>query len=279
MFGGTNNYSLSDIAAVSRGNDDGFGGGNGWWIIILVLLLCGAWGNGYGWGGNGGGNSGPYGSGIGFSLGVPATQADVFNQTLISKLDGQTYGLADSTYALNNAITNGFAAAQLERANNALTAAQNTFTIQNAIQADTIANAQNTNAIQSQLANCCCDNRAAVKDLQYAMATQANATDNLVSTNFGNLRYDIAAQDCQTRQTVKDSTQAIIARIDALEVNRKDEKIAEQAQQISALQLAASQAAQNNYLISQLKPCPVPSFPASNLYGYYNNCGCNCANA
>lgn len=36
--------SLSDIAAVTRGNDDGDGwGGNGaWWIIVLFLFMFGA---------------------------------------------------------------------------------------------------------------------------------------------------------------------------------------------------------------------------------------------
>lgn len=70
-----------------------------------------------------------------------------------------------------------------------------------------------------------------------------------------------------------------MARIDALERSRKDEKIAEQAQQINALQLAASQANQNQYLINQLRPCPVPAYitcnPFAASYGCGNNCGCN----
>lgn len=55
---GTNGYSLSDIAAVSRSND-GFGGENGaWWIIILFLFaFCGWGGYGYGAGGFGGGQN------------------------------------------------------------------------------------------------------------------------------------------------------------------------------------------------------------------------------
>ena len=97
MFNTHEGYSLSDVAAVTRNNDGMFGGENGWWIILLFLFI---WGRG-GWGGFGEGN------------GIPcATQADVRaavdQQTLISKLDQQTYGLADSTYALNNSIMNGF---------------------------------------------------------------------------------------------------------------------------------------------------------------------------
>lgn len=91
-------YNLSDIAAVTRngGNGDGMFGENGWWIILLFLFA------GWGRGGNG-----SFGGG-----GDCATQADVRaavdQQTLISKLDQQTYGLADSTYALNNTVTSGF---------------------------------------------------------------------------------------------------------------------------------------------------------------------------
>ena len=99
MFNGKG-YNLSDIAAVTGGrNNDGMFGDNGWWIILLFLFA--GWGRG-GFGGFGGG---------GYEV-MPATQADVRaavdQQTLISKLDQQTYGLADSTYALSNTITNGF---------------------------------------------------------------------------------------------------------------------------------------------------------------------------
>ena len=98
MFSG-NGYNLSDIAAVTKDGycNDGMWGNNGWWIILLFLFA--------GWGGGFGG----YGRNIGEA---PATQEDVRaavdQQTLISKLDQQTYGLADSTYALNNSIMNGF---------------------------------------------------------------------------------------------------------------------------------------------------------------------------
>lgn len=91
----TSEMTPADFAAVA-GNNDGFGGNNGiWWLALLFLFSWGGFG-GYGsFGNRGGGNY--------------ATQSDVRaavdQQTLISKLDQQTYGLADSTYALNNAIT------------------------------------------------------------------------------------------------------------------------------------------------------------------------------
>ena len=96
------NYSLSDIAAVTDGNRNGgmFGGNGDWGAWIILFLLFGMFNRG-GFGGFGG-----FGGG---DCGAPcATQSDVRaavdQQTLISKLDQQTYGLADSTYALNSAI-------------------------------------------------------------------------------------------------------------------------------------------------------------------------------
>jgi len=48
MFNTSEGYSLSDIAAVTGGADNGgFGFGNGgWWIILLFLFAWGGWGNG-----------------------------------------------------------------------------------------------------------------------------------------------------------------------------------------------------------------------------------------
>jgi len=91
--------SAADVAAVTRNNDNGGMFGNDWaWIVILLL---------FGWGGRG------FGNGFGGSCGSPcATQADVRaavdQQTLISKIDQQTYGLADSFTALNNTLNNNF---------------------------------------------------------------------------------------------------------------------------------------------------------------------------
>lgn len=98
------NYSLSDIAAVTGNNRNGgmFGGDGDWGAWIILFLLFGMF-NGRGFGGFGG-----FGGG-GNGCGAPcATQADVRaavdQQTLISKLDQQTYGIADATYALSGAI-------------------------------------------------------------------------------------------------------------------------------------------------------------------------------
>ena len=63
-------------------------------------------------------------------------------------------------------------------------------------------------------------------------------------------------------------------------IEDKNAQIQAQQQQITALQLAASQAAQNNYLVEQLRPCPIPAYTVPNPFccntGYngYGYTGC-----
>lgn len=73
------------------------------------------------------------------------------------------------------------------------------------------------------------------------------------------------------------NTRAILDKLCQMEVNAKDEKIAELTARLNRADLAASQAAQNTYLLSELKPCPQPAYVVPNPYcncGYNNGCGC-----
>lgn len=111
-----------------------------------------------------------------------------------------------------------------------------------------------------------------------------------IGAAIAQVRYDMAQQACDTRNTVQNSTRDLIdnqnqnarAILDALTAQRieaKDAKIAEQNQQIFAAQLAASQAAQNQYLVQTLRPCPSPAYITCNPWSSqaaYGSCG-NCA--
>ena len=237
MFNGKGGYNLSDIAAVTRnGNGDGMFGDNGWWIILLFLFA--GWGNGFG---------GGYGR-EGFGVVPPATQADVRaavdQQTLISKLDQQTYGLADSTHALNSAITNGF-----HGVDNAV------CTLGYNIQAG-------MNGISHQISDCCCETGRAIErgfaDTNYNMATQACDTRTLIATS--------------TRDIIDSNNAGVRSILDFL----TQDKIATLQAENQSLKLAASQAAQNAYLVNELRPCPVPAYNVPNPYccnTYFNTCG------
>ena len=112
---------------------------------------------------------------------------------------------------------------------------------------------------QMQNQECCCENRAAIAQVRYDMATQACDTRNTVQT---------AARDI-----VENANANSRAILDFLTQSKlQDLQSANQE-----LRLAASQAAQNNYLISQLRPTPIPSYPSCNPWasGSYTGC-CGC---
>lgn len=204
----------------------GFGGENGWWVILFIILL-------FGWGRNGYGNNN---GGVVDGYVLTSDFASVER-----KLDAVNNGICDSTFALNNAINGGFATADLSRAN------------------QQAALMQQLNAMQMQSQECCCENRAAIAQVRYDMATQACDTRNTVQT---------AARDI-----VENANANSRAILDFLTQSKlQDLQSANQE-----LRLQASQAAQNNYLISQLRPTPIPSYPSCNPWasGSYTGC-CGC---
>lgn len=215
--------------ANGSGNGFGFGGDGAWFLIILFLFaFCG-------WGGNGWGNSGNSGGVVdGYVL-----ASDFSN--IERKMDLINGGLCDGFYAVNNTLLTGFGNAELSRAN------------------QQAALMQQLSAMQMQAANCCCENRAAVAQVRYDMATQA----------------------CDTRNTVQNATRDIVenqnANSRAILDFLTNSKMRDLESANQELRLAASQAAQNNYLISQLRPTPIPAYASCNPWaGSYTGCsGCS----
>lgn len=278
---GNGGYSLSDIAAITGNRNDGFGNGDGWWIILILLFAM----NGWGWDGNnsrcggGGYTQSPLGGPAIFSPWV--TQADVRSavdqQTLTSKLDQQTYGLADSTYALNTAIMNGF------------------HGVDNAICTLGYQTQEGFTSLGNQLASCCCDTRAAIKDsvTQGAMNTNQLATQiangfcDVEKSNMQN-RFDAQAYNCSTLQAIDKLGDRIIDfmtqdKIADLTAENQSLKFAASTQAQNAF-ITANQQAQTAELIRRLEqPCPVPAYFVPNpnaVYNYgcgaYNTCQCGC---
>lgn len=237
--------SLADIAAVTGGNrNDGAWGDGGWWVLIILFALFGGWG-GYGFGGNGGG---------GYTA-TAATQADIQrgfdNSAVISKLDGITNGLCDGFYAVNNGMLTGF------------------NTIQQAINADTVAGMQNANAIQSQLANCCCETREAIQGVNFNMAQNTCALQNTMNNNTRDI---IDSQNAGTRAILDYLCQNKIA---TLQAENNDLRLAASQDRQNAL-LTTAMTAQTNHIISAVNPSPIPAYqvPNPNTYIPYG-CGCN----
>lgn len=255
-------YALGQDSNGNCCNNGGFGGffGEGIWAIIILGMIFG-WGNGGwgGWGNNGGGLGSPSGQGW-------ATRADINEGFALNNLQsGVTaiqQGICDSTYALNNSLTNGF------------------HGVDTAVCNLGYQNQTGFNSLASQLASCCCETQSAIQGVRYDMATSAAATQNTIQNTTRDLLDNNNA-----------NTRAILDALTAQRIEAKDEKIAAQNQQIFQLQLAASQQAQNAYLtanqeaqtaelIRRIAPAPVPSYAVPAPYPYcgtaYSACGCGC---
>lgn len=272
----------ADIAAVTgNGNNGMFGDSGAWWIIILFLFVFCGWG-GNGWNNRGGsGDSGALDNYVLASdFATLQRQIDSATSSLERKGDAINSGLCDGFYAMNTTalngfsginqnMSNGFAQAELSRANGQASLMQQMNT-------NNITAMQNANAIQSQLAQCCCDNREAISGVNYNMAMNSNAIQQEINNGFCQTNYNNVNNTRDIIDNQNSNARAILDALNAQQLAAKDAKIAEQNQQIFGLQLAASQQAQNNYLVQTLKPAPVPSFPAGQLYGYMGSCnGCS----
>ena len=191
----TDNITMP-VTPMSNG---GFGGDNGWWLILLFLFAFGGgWGNGFGGGG------------------APYVANDVqrgFDQSAV--MTGIT--------GLNNAVTSGFATAELSRAN------ANTDLLQ------ALWN------MQSSQQSCCCDTRASIADLKYTVATE-NCLDRQV-LNEG-IRDIIASNTA--------NTQAILDKLCDQEIDNLKGQIVNLQTQLNNANLQASQVAQTAQIITAL---------------------------
>lgn len=264
------NLTASDVALLTGNNrNDGmFGGDGAWWLIVLFLFAFCGWGNN-GWGNNG--NGGGY-------VATAATQADIQrgfdNSAVISKLDGINSGLCDGFYAMNNGMLTGFNGINTN-------IMQTGYGIQQAINADTVANMQNTNALQAQLAQCCCDNKEAISNTNYNMATQANAIQQSIDKGFCQLNYNAATNTRDIIDNANANTRALLDylcqdKIAALQAENNDLRRAASQDRQSAL-LTTAMASQTQQIINAVNPAPIPSYQVPNPNVYYGcNSGCNC---
>lgn len=225
----------------------GFGGDGAWWLIVLLLI---------GWGGNGFGN---------FGGGSQNVQNDVqrgFDQSAV--MNGLT--------GINSAITSGFANAEVSNNARQIADMQQAFATQTAITGG-------MNALASQLASCCCENRLASANLNATILSE-NCADRAAVSD--------ALRDVITNQNA--GVQRILDMMCQDKIDAKNEKIAELQNQITMANLAASQNAQTAQIMADnaaqtaalehyLNPAPIPAYMVqnpnccANMYNY--GCGCN----
>ena len=254
------------------GNSGGLGfGGNDWGSLIILFLLFGMFGNGFG-GGFGGGNSYDFPWVMNGQNGINANvnsgfQNAALNDSVTSVRDGisgLSTQMCGSTGDIQMSLCNGFNGVNnaVNGVTGAVNSAQNSITqqmyanqisdLERSFAAQT-ANSQNLNAIQSQLATCCCENRAATQDVKFTLAQEA----------------------CATRANSTANTQAILDKLNQLEIDNYKRENDSLRTQLNFANLQASQVAQTaelrtaqatvaNQLVAELRSCPIPSQP---VYG------------
>lgn len=175
---------------------------------------------------------------------------------------GIQQGLCDGFYAMNTGMLNGFAGVQS-------TLCQGFAGVNQGINTAATNLSTQLHGMAADNAMCCCE------------------TQRLIERGFCDTNYNLATQACDTRRTVTDAARDII---DNQNCNTRSildflvqDKISTLQAENQGLRFAASQAAQNTYLLSELKQCPVPAYVVpnpyccnnGNTYGFYNTGCCN----
>ena len=265
-----NGLSAADVAAVvgnGYGNNGfGFGGDGAWWLILFLFAMNGGWGNG-GYGGY---------ANIGSEIYPWMNQSQQVNDGFRDQM------INSNIQGIQSAVTRGFGDVALGIAG----INQNICQASNANQ---VAMLQGFNGIQSQFANCCCDQKLSACQTNNTIQNEGNMTRFADANN---------TRDIITNQTA--STQAILDKLCQLELDgvkaessAKDARIADLQNQLNMANMRESQTAQNAFiqqgltnevdaLYNRLNSCPVPTTPVFGRTPIFtcnsNNGGCGCGN-
>lgn len=248
------------------GNNSGFGDGNGLWWLILLFVILGGWNNN--------GNNGNNGGGTPYVIGN--TVQDGFNQAaLTSGINDIQSAICNGFAGVNANVSSGFAQAEVADNSRQIANMQQSFANQMAMNSG-------FNALQSQLAQCCCDNRLATCQLGNTVQNEASAT-----------RFADANNTRDIIESTNRNGQLILDKLCQLELDGKNDRIADLERQLTMANLRESQTAQTSQiqlgqvaevdaLYQRLRECPVPSMPVYGSQPIFtcpnnnNGCGCGC---
>lgn len=266
---GDSGNMVMPVSPMYGNGNSGFGFGGDWaWIILLLLL---GWGNN-GWGGNNGGMN---------SLYPWMNQTETINDGFRDQmLNTSVTSIRDGISDISTQLCNGFAGVNSSIANGF---AQSEISA-NARQ---MADMNQRFALQSQLADCCCENRLATCQTQNIVQSEGSAT------RFADANNTRDIIDSQTR-----GTQAILDKLCALELDGVKAQLAAAERENLGLQnqlnmasFRESQTAQNalitqgfsnevDALYNRLNSCPVPTTPVygrTPIFTCGSNSGCGCS--
>lgn len=237
---GDDNFAMGyALGQDSGGGSNSMFGGDGWWALIIFAMIFG-WGRG--------GFGGGYGGGDGGGSETRTAIYDGFTMNNIENgIRGIQQGICDSTYALNNAITSGFHGVDTGLC-----------------------------GLGKQISDCCCENRAAIAQVRYDMATQACDTRHAIQESTRDL---LENQNANTRSILDF---LVNDKISTLQAENQDLRRAASQDRQNAY-LTTFITAQNQQLRNEIAPVPVPSYSVPAPYPYCvgggysaGGCGCGC---
>lgn len=247
------------------GNTGGWGdfGGNGaWWIIILMLFANGGWGNNFGYGGG----MAPY---MMNNYTNNDIQRGFDQQAVMSGINGITGSingignqLCNSTASIIAAANNGFSAAEI------------------AANGRQMANMQQAFNLQQLLAECCCENRLGIANLNSTILAENCADRAALSDGIRDILVNQTANTQRLVDTTTKAVQGVYDKLCQLELNAKDDTIAELRERINRAEIGNMITASANMVEQYVNPTPIPAYTVQNPNccpnNYYNTaCGCN----
>ena len=234
MFNSSYGATVPLVANLDGNN--GMFNGDGLWGLIIILALLGWGGNGFGFGGFGGGN------------GYTDVQRGFDHNSVINKLDGLTYGLSDSTYALNNAITNGFSGVQATLC-------------------------QGFNGVDRAIADCCCTTQRAIDGVNYNMATQACDIKHAINDSTRSILDFLTTDKIATLQAENQSL-----KFKASQAEQNAFITANQtAQTAELIRRLGADCPVPAYVVNGPTPINFPTNACGQFAGFGYNNGCGCA--
>ncbi len=232
------------LVAMCCGNRGGAFGNNGLSDIIALIVIAAIFGNGNFGGGLFGNRGG--------SCALPNMINNDSNTQLLMQMlqrnGADVQSLSNMTNTNADAITAAINSVSKEICNFAVSTGQNFNQALTAIM-------QGNNALQTQLANCCCTLRDAItqqgyqsqlgqKDIQNTMLSGFNQTQVGMERGFSQIGYASAEQTCAIKQNTTDNTSRILAKLDAIEDARKDREIASLTAQLATVNARAERQAE-----------------------------------
>lgn len=196
-------------------NNGGFGGNNAWWVILILLLFRGGW-NGYN-------NDG--------SVSVPQMLTNSEGREfLMSAINGNTNAINSLASTLNCDINS------LKTALNTIQGAICNVGNQVGMTSAQIVNAINSGnmGIMNQLASCCCDVKQLVTTQNYENRINNIEQTNTITKGFGDIAYATQSQTTALAANQDANTRAVLAKIDQVQDEAKNNEIATLRAQLTA---------------------------------------------